>query len=87
MIFFFIWANTEENLDKFLEGLNKFYSNLRFIYEQLREKINFLDVVIKVKLKITTNLFCKPTDDHQYLHYDSCDAEHIKRSIVFSQTL
>ena len=87
MIFFFIWANTEENLDKFLEGLNKFYSNLRFIYEQLREKINFLDVVIKIKLKITTNLFCKPTDDHQYLHYDSCDAEHIKRSIVFSQTL
>ena len=87
MIFFFIWANTEENLDKFLEDLNKFYPNLRFIYEQLREKINFLDVVIKVKLKITTNLFCKPTDDHQYLHYDSCDAEHIKRSIVFSQTL
>ena len=87
MIFFFIWANTEENLDKFLEDLNKFYPNLRFIYEQLREKINFLDVVIKIKLKITTNLFCKPTDDHQYLHYDSCDAEHIKRSIVFSQTL
>ena len=87
MIFFFIWANTEENLDKFLEDLNKFYPNLRFIYEQLREKINFLDVVIKIKLKITTNLFCKPTDDHQYLHYDFCDPELIKRSIVFSQTL
>ena len=36
--------------------------------------------------KITTNLFCKPTDGHQYLHYDSCHAEPIKRSIVFSQT-
>ena len=24
---------------------------------------------------------------HQYFHYDSCHAEHIKRSIIFSQTL
>ena len=26
-------------------------------------------------------------DGHQYLHYDSCHADHIKRSIIFSQTL
>ena len=85
---FFIWTDTEENLDKFLEDLNKFHPNLRFTYEKSREKINFLDVVIKIKEgKITTKLFCKPTDGHQYLHYDSCHAEHIKRSIVFSQTL
>ena len=37
--------------------------------------------------KITTNLFCKPADGHQYLHYDSCHAEHIKRSMIFSQKL
>ena len=85
---FFIRTDTEENLDKFLEDLNKFHPNLRFTYEKSREKISFLDVVIKIKEgKITTNLFCKPTDGHQYLHYDSCHAEHIKRSIVFSQTL
>ena len=29
----------------------------------------------------------EPVDGHQYLHYDSCHEEHIKRSIVFSQTL
>ena len=85
---FFIWTDTEENLDKFLEDLNKFHHNLRFTYEKSREKINFLDVVIKIKDgKITTNLFCKPTDGHQYLHCDSCHAEHTKRSIAFSQTL
>ena len=82
---FFIWTDTEENLDKFFEDLNKFHPNLRFTYEKLREKISFLDVVIKTK--ITTNLFCKPRDGNQYLHYDSCHAEHIKRSIVFTQTL
>ena len=85
---FFIWTDTEENFDKFLEDIKKFHPNLRFTYGKSREKINFLDVVIKSKEgKINTNLFCKPTGGHQYLHCDSCNAEHIKGSIVFSQTL
>ena len=63
---FFIWADTEENLDKIFEDLNKFHRNFRFTYEKSREKINFLDVVIKIKEgRITTNLSCKPTDGHQ----------------------
>ena len=45
-------------------------------------------MVIKIKQgRIITDLYCKPTDGHQYLHYDSCHADHIKRSIIFSQTL
>ena len=85
---FFIWSDPEESLDKFLEDLNKFHPKLRFIYEKLREKINFLDVVIKIKeVKITTNLFYKPTDGQQYLHYDSCHAEHIRISTVFKEIL
>ena len=85
---FFIWSDPEESLDKFLEDLDKFHPKLRFIYEKLREKINFLDVVIKIKeVKITTNLFYKPTDGQQYLHYDSCHAEHIRISTVFKETL
>ena len=45
-------------------------------------------MVIKIKEgRIITDLYCKPTDGHQYLHYDSCHADHIKRSIIFSQTL
>ena len=34
MIFFSI--DTEENPDRFLEDMNKFHPNLRFIYEDLR---------------------------------------------------
>ena len=53
-----------------------------------KEKINFLDLVIKLTdSKIVTELYCMPTDSHQYLHYDSCHAEYIKTSIIFSQTL
>ena len=45
-------------------------------------------MVIKIKEgRIITYLYCKPTDGHQYLHYDSCHADHIKRSIIFSPTL
>ena len=38
-------------------------------------------------MKIPSNLFWKSTDGNQYLYYDSCHAERIKRSIVFGQTL
>ena len=45
-------------------------------------------MVIKIKEgKIITDLYCKPTDSNQYLHYDSWHADHTKRSIIFSQTL
>ena len=85
---FFIWTDSDENLNKLLKDLNEFHPNLRFTYEKSKEKINFLDLVIKLTDgKIVTDLYCKSTDSHQYLHYDSCHAEHIKRSIVFSQTL
>ena len=40
---------TLKTLKKFLEDLNKFHPNLRFTNEKSREKINFLDVVIKLK--------------------------------------
>ena len=86
---FFIRTDSKENLNKFLKDLNEFHPNLRFTYEKSKEKIiNFLDLVIKLtEGKVVTDLYCKSTDSHQYLHYDSCYAEHIKRSIIFSQIL
>ena len=87
-IFFFIWKESEESLEKFLQDLNKSHPNLKFTYEKSKEKINILDVVIKIKEgRIITDLYCKPTDGHQYLQYDSCHADHIKTSIIFSQRL
>ena len=77
-----------KNVNKFLKDLNEFHPYLNFTYEKSQEKINFLHLLIKLTDgKIVTDLYCKSTDSHQYLHYDSCDAEHIKRSIVFSKIL
>ena len=53
---FFIWTDTEENLVSFWKIATNFTP--RFTNEKSREKINFLDVVIKFKeSKITANLF------------------------------
>ena len=85
---FFKWTESEESLEKFLEDLNKFHPNFKFTYEKSKEKINFLDVVTKIKEGwIITDLYFKPADGNQYLYYDSCHDDHIKRSIIFSQTL
>ena len=45
-------------------------------------------MVIKINEgRIITDFYCKPMDGHQYLHYDSCHADHLKKSLIFSQTL
>ena len=77
---FFIWTDFQENLNKFLKDLKEFHPNLQFTYEKSKEKINFSYLVIKLTDgKIVTDLYCKSTDSHQYLHYDLYHAEHFKR--------
>ena len=34
-----------------------------------------------------TDLYCKPTDGHQYLHFEPCHPSYTKSSIIFSQAL
>ena len=36
---------------------------------------------------LTTDLYVKPTDTHQYLHKGSCHPSHCKRGIPYSQAL
>ena len=71
-----------------MKDLNNFTPNLSFTHEASKNCIPFLD--LKVKLidgKLETDLYMKPTDRHQYLHYLSFHPEYTKRSIVYSQTL
>ena len=85
---FFIWTTSEKELDKFLNHLNSFHPNLRFTHERSRESLNFLDVIVKIQQgEFVTDLYCKSTDGHQYLPFDSCHASHTKSSIVYSQAI
>ena len=51
-------------------------------------KVNFLDVVIKIKNgRLSTDFYSKPVDCHKYFHYNSCHTEHVKKFIIYSQAL
>ena len=72
----------------FLEDLNKYHPNIDFIHEPNKECINFLDLPVSLlDNKVSTELYIKPTDRHQYLHYSSLHPDHTKNTIVYSQIL
>ena len=65
-----------------------FTPNLSFTHEARKNCIPFLDLKVKlIDVKLETDLYMKPTDRHQYLHYLSSRPEHTKCSIVYSPTL
>ena len=66
---FFIWMEGEDKFEGFLNRLNN-----------SKSPVNFLDVSVSiVDNKLETNLFCKPTDCHQFLHFNSAHPFHNKK--------
>ena len=86
---FFIWTHGEEKLETFINFLNSSHKTIKFTGEHSRESISFLDVKVSVSEGgvLRTDLFCKPTDTHQYLHKKSCHPWHTKKAIPYSQAL
>ena len=65
---FFIWTHGQRELDSFLEYINRFHETIKFTSESSREGVSFLDVMVVRKGRaLETDLYCKPTDTHQYL--------------------
>ena len=74
---FFIWTEGEDKLEGFLNRLNSSHPNLKFTPEKSKSSVNFLDVSISiVDNKLETDLFSKPTDFHQFLHFNSAHPFH-----------
>ena len=85
---FMVWEHGEESLQEFIKYLNSQHSSIKFTFEYSSKSVNFLDVqVIRVKDKLVTDLYVKPTDTHQYLDASSCHVFHSKRAIPYSQAL
>ena len=85
---FFLWEHGEEKLKEFIEHLNEKHPTIKFTAEWSQTSINFLDVTVSlIGGKITTDLYVKPTDSHQYLHSSSCHPYHCKKGIPYSQAL
>ncbi len=85
---FLIWEHGEDGLNAFTDYLNSIHPTLKFTVSYSCSQIEFLDVlVIKDNGRIRTNLFVKPTDTHQYLHFSSCHTYHTKSGIPYGQAL
>ena len=68
--------------------LNSCHPIIKFIMDYSDTTNNFLDVsVTKNSIKLSTNLFTKDTDSHQYLHTTSCHPYSCKKSILYGQTI
>ena len=88
MIYFFIWTHDEEKLKFCLDDLNKYHPNVNFTHQSNKECINLLDLTVSLlDNKVFTDLYIKPINRHQYLHYSSSHPDHTKKSIVYSQKL
>ena len=86
---FLIWEHGQEALDTFLEYLNSCHETIKFTAEHSHTCVNFLDTTVYIDTSgsLTTDLYCKPTDAHNYLAYDSAHPVHIKKGLPYSQLL
>ena len=85
---FIIWTHGLQKLKSFLEDLNSYHPNIKCTHESSKELISFLDLLVSFSdNRLFTNLYIKPTDGHQHLHYSSSNFDYIKKSIIYSQTL
>ena len=70
---FFIWTDSEKNLEKCLKELNRFHPNIKFTFEKSKMKVNFLEVATEIKNgRLSIDLCSKLVDSYQYLQYNSC---------------
>ena len=86
---FCIWQHSYEDLISFISHLNDCHPSIKFTADISREKVHFLDttVILNDDNTITTDLYCKPTDTHNYLMYSSAHPTKCKDSIPYSQFL
>ncbi|KAJ8046851.1 hypothetical protein HOLleu_05672 [Holothuria leucospilota] len=75
-------------LEIFKDHVNSFHVSIKFTFEVSNHQVVFLDVLVKLDAgTISTSLYCKPTDKHLLLHFDSVHPQKLKKSLVYSQCL
>ena len=85
---FLIWTHGMDNLQEFISHLNTCHPTIKFTSEISETHVPFLDILIsKNQNHINTDLYCKPTDTHNYLLFTSCHPWTCKNAIPYSQFL
>jgi hypothetical protein len=82
------WIHSDKELDEFFEHANSIHPSIKFTHEVSKTKMSFLDTTTTVKEgNVSTDLYSKPTEKHQYLSLSSCHPKHCVKSIPFSQPI
>jgi hypothetical protein len=82
------WTKSEENLNRFFDHANNVHPTIQFTLETSRNNISCLDTYTTCENGImSTDIYNKPTDTHQYLSPQSCHPKHCSKSIPYSQAL
>jgi hypothetical protein len=85
---FFIWPHGETKLRAFMECANAINKSVQLTFEHSQCGVSFLDTQVNlVNGRLVTDLYRKPTDTQQYLHFDSCHPKSQKLPIAYSQAL
>ena len=84
---FMVWNDTLENLEIFIDKINSFHPSIKFTHTISKTSVPFLDVLVSKdkSLNITTDVYVKETNHHQYLEYTSSHPKSCKSGIPFSQ--
>jgi hypothetical protein len=79
------WDNDMFSSQMFLNMLNGCDPHIKFTINTSTIKLSFLDVEVSINdTKIETDIYHKSTDTKQYLHFNSCHPQHIKRNIPYN---
>ena len=82
---FIIWDERIDKVDNLFEILQNLHTSIKFTIESSKTSIHFLDIYISVNdYKISTDIYRKPTDSQQYVHFKSCHPPHTKQNIPFN---
>ena len=82
---FLIWTHGRDKLDSFIQFANSFHQTIKFTSNISYTNIPFLDIMVSLKDGfLQTDLYSKPTDTFNYLHWSSCHPFHTKKNIPYS---
>ena len=85
---FMIWTEGEDTLNQFFNHCNSLNPSIQFEQTITNTNMPFLDVnIIFENSRLTTDLYSKPTDKHQYFYYSSCHPKHTKTTLPYSLAL
>ena len=85
---FWLFKGIEEEVTSFIDYLNTCENSTQFTADFSKKSVNFLDTTVSIKdNSLVTDLYCKPTDSHNYLLFDSAHPRKFINSIPYSQYL